>query len=226
LRPVAFRLRSKETNGAEVDLLADGIHLHSSRWLFQCKNVKRVELADLAKEIGMATLLKSHVIVLVTTGAFRKTVPEAARRLAGTTSLQAVLLDKTVLGKYLEQGAASLVRFTAGAGRRCSGRQAASGPGTSRPLLRPASSDGSNPFFAHQPIGALRSLQVIRACCNAQHGAHVGQGAPRPVGSGRPRLRHDGKIPPQQVFFYPDSAVCCTIVARLLRERGYATGEH
>lgn len=109
LRPVAFRLRSKETSGAEVDLLADGVHLHYSRWLFQCKNVLRVDLADLAKEVGMATLLKGHVVVLVTTGTFRKTVADYARGLAETTPLQAVLIDKAVLDTYRKQGAVSLV---------------------------------------------------------------------------------------------------------------------
>src|SRR5262249_3886830 len=70
LTPTGFRVRSTETGGAEVDLTAEGAHLLFSRWTFQCKNISRVPLSDLAKEIGMATLLKAHVVVMVATGDF------------------------------------------------------------------------------------------------------------------------------------------------------------
>ena len=60
LTPIRFRLRAAETGGGEVDLVAEGAHLHFSRWLFQCKNTRSVELSDLAKEVGMAVLLRAH----------------------------------------------------------------------------------------------------------------------------------------------------------------------
>ena len=41
--------------------------LQFARWLIQCKNTKRVSVAALAKEIGLATLRRAHVVVLVTT---------------------------------------------------------------------------------------------------------------------------------------------------------------
>jgi hypothetical protein len=71
LTPVHFRLRSKATTGnAEVDLIAEAAHLQFSRWLFQCKNTpgQSLRLDDLAKEIGLAFLLRAHVVVMVTTG--------------------------------------------------------------------------------------------------------------------------------------------------------------
>src|SRR5207244_2867972 len=38
LIPKGFRERSAQTSGAEVDLVCEGIHLHFSRWVLQCKN--------------------------------------------------------------------------------------------------------------------------------------------------------------------------------------------
>ncbi|MBI4918097.1 MAG: restriction endonuclease [Acidobacteria bacterium] len=115
LRPVRFRERSRATGGAEVDLIADGLHLHYSRWLFQCKNTPSspVALAALAKEVGMAMLLKAHVIVLVSTGRFARTVREHANRLAEGTPLQAVLIDRSVLDDYRNGGGSRLVDFFA-----------------------------------------------------------------------------------------------------------------
>lgn len=109
--PVRFRLRGAKTGGAEVDLLAEGAHLHFSRWLFQCKNQRRVALSDLAKEVGMATLLHGHVIVLVTTGRFASSVTEYAQELVRTSPLQVVLIDGTSLGSYLHAGASWLLGY-------------------------------------------------------------------------------------------------------------------
>jgi len=68
LVPVKMRERSASTGGAEVDLIADAAHLHFSRWLIQCKNTKSITVAALAKEVGMAVLLRASVVVVVTTG--------------------------------------------------------------------------------------------------------------------------------------------------------------
>lgn len=109
LLPVDLRLRSSQTGGAEVDLVAEGAHLHFSRWLFQCKNqVADVGLPVLAKELGMATLLRAQVVVIVTTGKFAKSVTSYARQASETTSIQVVLLDKTSLANYRDKGAGAL----------------------------------------------------------------------------------------------------------------------
>ena len=97
LTPLRFRLRAATTGGAEVDLIAEGAHLLFSRWLFQCKNTRSVSLADLAKEVGMAVMLRAHVIVLVTTGRFAASVPTYATELMLANPLQVVLIDHTVL---------------------------------------------------------------------------------------------------------------------------------
>lgn len=111
LTPLRFRLHSVETGYAEVDLVAEGAHLHFSRWLFQCKNTKEVDLAALAKEVGMAVLMRAHVIVMVTTGRFRATVAEHAKELADTTHLQAVLFDGRALRQYRDGDAVALLEF-------------------------------------------------------------------------------------------------------------------
>lgn len=105
LTPKALRRRSKETGGAEVDLAAEAAHLHFSRWLFQCKNVtKDVPLSDLAKEVGMAVILRAHVIVLVTTSRFSGAVRTYAKELMDSNYMQVVLVDRDVLREYARGG--------------------------------------------------------------------------------------------------------------------------
>jgi hypothetical protein len=111
LTPLRFRLRAAETGGGEVDLIAEGAHLHFARWLFQCKNTRTVALSDLAKEVGMAVLLRAHVIVLVTTGRFAKSVETYARELMDSQPLQVVLIDGKVLTRYRAGGLHALMGF-------------------------------------------------------------------------------------------------------------------
>lgn len=104
-----FRERSANTGGGEVDLIAEGLHLHFSRWLFQCKNQKAVvRIEVLAKEIGMATLLRAQVVVIVTTSTFSKAVREYAHKAAEATAIQVVLLDKKALVEYRVRGMSAL----------------------------------------------------------------------------------------------------------------------
>lgn len=109
LFPVCFRERTSKTQEAEVDLIAQGVHLHYSRWLIQCKNTASVEVSDIAKEVGMAVVLKAQVILMVTTGKFRRTVQVYANGLATSSSLQAILIDGELLEKYKSSGAAAVI---------------------------------------------------------------------------------------------------------------------
>jgi site-specific DNA-methyltransferase (cytosine-N4-specific) len=117
LTPMRLRERGASTGGAEVDLIADGAHLHFSRWLLQCKNTKTVSVAALAKEVGMATLLKASVIVLVTTGRIPKSVETFASELATSTPMQAVLVDGKLLERYRKHGADVLLKHFSQAAR-------------------------------------------------------------------------------------------------------------
>ncbi|MEW6581191.1 MAG: restriction endonuclease [Actinomycetota bacterium] len=112
LAPMGFRVRSVDTGYAEVDLVAEGANLLFSRWLFQCKATKgTVPVHDLAKEIGMATLLHAHVVVMVTRGAFSRDLVEHALRAAQNTHLQVVLIDAGTLERYRMRGAAAILDF-------------------------------------------------------------------------------------------------------------------
>lgn len=108
LTPLSLRVRGVRTGGAEVDLVAEGIHLHFSRWLFQCKNTKHVDVGVLAKEIGMATLLQAQVVVIATTGTFSEPVRTYAKRISETTAFQVVLVDGATLKAYKSGGATEL----------------------------------------------------------------------------------------------------------------------
>jgi hypothetical protein len=108
LTPTRLRERGVTTGGAEVDLVAEGAHLHFSRWLLQCKNTKKVHVSALAKEVGMAVLLRAHVVVVVTTGTFTPAVETYAKELAATSPLQVVLVDGSALKAYKKGGATAL----------------------------------------------------------------------------------------------------------------------
>ena len=110
LTPVAFRERGSDNDGAEVDLIAEGADTHFHRWMVQCKNVSKVHVAALAKEIGMAVIYRAHVILLITTGEFTGTVRQHARQLAETSGHQAILIDKTGLAVYRKEGILGLFR--------------------------------------------------------------------------------------------------------------------
>ncbi len=56
----------------------------------------------------MATLLKAHVVVIVTTGAFAQSVVNYARQAAEATAIQIVLLDAASLKNYKERGGSAL----------------------------------------------------------------------------------------------------------------------
>jgi hypothetical protein len=112
LAPMGFRVRSADTGYAEVDLVAEGANLMFSRWLFQCKATKStVPLHDLAKEIGMVTLLHAHVVVMVTRGTFSRDLIEHAQKAAQNTHLQVVLIDGSTLSRYRMQGASAILDF-------------------------------------------------------------------------------------------------------------------
>jgi site-specific DNA-methyltransferase (cytosine-N4-specific) len=97
LDPRKWRLRSSRTGGAEVDLVVESAQFTFSRWQIQCKNAAVVHLEDLAKEIGIASLIKSNVIAMVTTGNFGNVLRQHADAIMDHTNLQVVLIDGSAL---------------------------------------------------------------------------------------------------------------------------------
>ena len=110
IEPRAFRLRSRDTAYAEVDLTAEGKNLLFSRWNFQCKCIRsKVSLGDVAKEVGLAIYTKAHVVAVVTTSDFSSEAIAYAREITQTTHLQFLFINGSVVDRYLETGANALL---------------------------------------------------------------------------------------------------------------------
>ena len=92
---VATRLRGKETGGAEVDVIFESQRPTFSRWQVQCKNQARVSLEDVAKEVGLTQMLKSTVVVMVTTGEIGGEARRYANKVMATSNLAIVMMDGT-----------------------------------------------------------------------------------------------------------------------------------
>ena len=102
---VATRLRAAATGGAEVDLIFESARLVFSRWQVQCKNTMRVSLDDLAKEVGLTHLLKSNVIVLVTTGTVGVEARRYANKIMSDSNLAIVMIERSDLDAVAENPA-------------------------------------------------------------------------------------------------------------------------
>lgn len=90
---VATRLRAQATGGAEVDLIFQSARLVFSRWQVQCKNTSRVSLDDVAKEVGLTHLLKSNVIVVVSTGEAGSEARRYSNKIMAESNLCIVMID-------------------------------------------------------------------------------------------------------------------------------------
>jgi site-specific DNA-methyltransferase (cytosine-N4-specific) len=102
---VATRLRATATGGAEVDLIFESARLVFSRWQVQCKNTARVPLDDVAKEVGLTHLLKSNVIVLVTTGTVGVEARRYANKVMSDSNLAIVMIERSDLEATAENPA-------------------------------------------------------------------------------------------------------------------------
>jgi hypothetical protein len=90
---VATRLRGVATGGAEVDVIFESSRLVYSRWQVQCKNISRVALDDVAKEVGLTHFLKSNVIVIVGTGKIGEDARRYANKIMTDSNLCIVMID-------------------------------------------------------------------------------------------------------------------------------------
>lgn len=94
MRYVATRLRAERTGGAEVDLVFESDRLVFSRWQIQCKNTAHVSLEDVAKEVGLTHMLRSNVIVIVSTGSISRDAKQYSNHVMNNSSLCIVLLEE------------------------------------------------------------------------------------------------------------------------------------
>ena len=105
---VATRLRGAATGGAEVDLIFQSARLVFSRWQIQCKNTARVTLEDVAKEVGLTHMLKSNVIIVVSTGEIGPAAKGYTNKVMGDSNLSIVLINRGDL-KTIEANPAAIV---------------------------------------------------------------------------------------------------------------------
>ena len=104
LVPRDVRSRKQGTKDAEADVLAETQDILYARWLFQCKKQNQVNRDVLVRELGIASLTRTQVIVLVTTGKFKATVLRFADSITRETAIQVVLVNGDTVRRYLRKG--------------------------------------------------------------------------------------------------------------------------
>ena len=99
---VGTRVKGSETGGAEVDVIFDTTRLNYSRWQVQCKNTTKVSLDQVAKEVGLSHVLKTNVIVILTTGQASKGAKEYAVKVMKELNLCIIFIEKDDIEEILE----------------------------------------------------------------------------------------------------------------------------
>lgn len=102
---VKTRIKGNETGGAEIDALFDTTRLNYSRWQVQCKNTKKVSLDQVAKEVGLSHVLKSNVIVILTTGRASETAKEYATTIMKEMNLCIIFIEGNDISEILDSPA-------------------------------------------------------------------------------------------------------------------------
>lgn len=90
---IGTRVKGNETGGAEVDVLFDTTRLNYSRWQVQCKNTNKVSIDQVAKEVGLSHVLKTNVIVILTTGKATATAKEYAATIMREMNLCIIFIE-------------------------------------------------------------------------------------------------------------------------------------
>lgn len=90
---VATRVRGTATGGAEVALVFESTRLTFSRWQVRCMNTGRVGIDHVAKEVGFAQLLKSNVVVMVSTGEISSEARFYANKVMAASNLCVIMVD-------------------------------------------------------------------------------------------------------------------------------------
>lgn len=99
------RVKGNETGGAEVDVLFDTTRLNYSRWQVQCKNTPKVSLDQVAKEVGLSHILKTNVIVILTTGKAVEPAKEYANTIMKDMNLCIVFIEGDDVSDILKKPA-------------------------------------------------------------------------------------------------------------------------
>jgi site-specific DNA-methyltransferase (cytosine-N4-specific) len=90
-----WRIRSKDTGGGEVDVLAGNDKIIYNKWQIQCKNTNSTIGFDvISKEVGLTFLTNADIIMIVTTSKFSKDAIFYANKVMRNSRYYLILIDK------------------------------------------------------------------------------------------------------------------------------------
>ena len=97
-----WRVRSNETAGGEVDVLAANDKIVYNRWQIQCKNTRKtVDIGIVTKEIGLTFLTEADIVMIVTTSSFSSDAINYADKVMKNSRYYIILLDSDDLKKII-----------------------------------------------------------------------------------------------------------------------------
>jgi len=86
-------LKSADSNGIEVGIVANGRQVPFNRWLIQCRNACQMDMEDIATAVGRSISFKPNILLSVTTGCFTRQARYYATRAMQLTNFQILLID-------------------------------------------------------------------------------------------------------------------------------------
>jgi hypothetical protein len=86
-------LRSIDSNGTEVVVVANDRRVPFNRWLIQCRNAYQTSMEDIATAVGRSISFKPNILLSVTSGGFTKKAYDYVTRVMQLTNLQILMID-------------------------------------------------------------------------------------------------------------------------------------
>jgi len=86
-------MRSVDSNGGEIEIVANDRSVPFNRWQIQCRNVSQTGMGDIATAVGRGISFKPNVLLSLTTGHFTQQARYYATKAMQFTNLQILLVD-------------------------------------------------------------------------------------------------------------------------------------
>ena len=86
-------LRSADSNGIEVDIVANDRQVPFNCWLIQCRDARQMGMGDIATAVGRSVSFRPSIVLSVTTGCFTEQARRYVTRAVQLTNLQILLVD-------------------------------------------------------------------------------------------------------------------------------------
>lgn len=98
-----WRVRSRDTGGGEVDVLAANDKIVYSRWQIQCKNTSNIIGVEvISKEIGITFLTEADIVMIVTTSRFSGDALYYANKVMSSSRYYIILLDGSDIERIIK----------------------------------------------------------------------------------------------------------------------------